>query len=729
MKQIIQNYRTGEVKLVETDIPRCSADTIIVRNRASLLSLGTERAMIELGRKSLLGKAKARPDLVRRFVEKAKKEGLIKTFEEALTRLDEPVPLGYSSSGVVVEVGQNINRFAPGDRVACIGAGYASHAEYIRIPENLCAPLPPNVSFEQASFGMLGIIALHGIRCGNLTFGTSVAVIGLGLLGQLCLQILKAYGFRVIATDLDEEKVRLSSRSGADVSVALSDFKRTCERFTVGHGVDAVILAVATDSEAPMHMAVEVSRFGGRIVCIGVTDIHPHRNELWQKEVEIIVSRAGGPGSFDPVYENKSIDYPLGYVRWTENRNLEEFLRLVSVGRVDVTPLITHRFDLAESEKAYHNIFADSDKSFIGVLFEYPETDEEPERQHSEVGPIKNYAFSVRPTAKHVYMGVIGAGLFGKAIFLPTLKNTREVDLTAIATSSSANVQHVSRKYGFKRSTTDYSEILEDPVIDAVTVLTPHRLHARMVIEALEAGKHVFVEKPLCINEEELFHIMKTSEKFGDRFLMVGYNRRFSPHASTIAKYLATRKDPLVIHYRVNAGFVPADHWVHSKDEGGSRVIGEICHFVDFMQFVTLANPTRVFAERVSGNNRSVVNDDNIVITLKFTDGSIGDITYSASGDKAFSRERIEIFCEGMAIISTDFRETVCHRSGKKTVFKTFKQEIGYREELQHFSDVLTGKAGSLITSSDIFLSTQSVFSINKSIRQNSPITIALPPL
>lgn len=734
MKQIIQNYRTGEIELAEVPIPLCSSNKILVKNIASLISIGTERSIIELGQKSLLGKAKARPDLVKRFMDKAKREGFVKTFKEALGRLDNPTPLGYSSAGVVIEVGNNIHKFSPGDRVACIGAGYASHAEYITVPENLCFKIHNNLTFEEASFGMLGIIALHGVRCTKVAFGESVAVIGLGLLGLLTVQILKAYGCKVIGMDIDPTKMELAKKLGAYISVGSNqdgvgseDFKKACELFTDGIGMDAVILTTATKSDEPVNTAVDITRYGGRIVLVGVAGIHPQRNEMWHKEVEIIVSKAGGPGTFDPFYENKGIDYPIGYVRWTENRNLEEFLRLMAEGKVNVKPLISHRFKIEQAETVYKDMMANKSGPYIGVILEYPEL---PVDNRYQILDISKRKIVLKPTSNILHLtsntvslGVIGAGLFGKALLLPALKSIKGIRFHTLSTSSSANTSYTAKKYGFENCTTDYREVLDEKDINAVVILTPHSLHAKMVIEALKAGKNVFVEKPLCINEEELKEIMSL---YSSLFLMVGYNRRFSPHTVKASEYLKDRQDPMVINYRINAGYVPPDHWVHSEEEGGSRIIGEICHFVDMMQFLTKSNPIRVYAERISGNNKTSLNSDNVTIILKFEDGSVGNIVYSASGDKEFSREQIEVFCEGKTIVIKDYRETISHYSGKKKTFKTFNQEMGYKEELQHFFEAISGKSDIKLTPDEIFISTLAVFMINESLDKAKPVEIVL---
>jgi len=754
MKQIIQNYRTGNLELAEVPAPLCSSNKILVKNMSSLISIGTERSIIELGKKSLLGKAKARPDLVKRFIDKGKKEGFLKTFQEALGRLDNPTSLGYSSSGIVIEVGANVHKFSPGDKVACIGAGYASHAEYITVPEMLCARIPgignsymlsvdgyPEkeikdhitdslstnncVSFEEASFGMLGIIALHGIRCAGLAFGESVAVIGLGLLGLLTVQILKAYGCKVIGMDIDPKKIELARSLGADYAfISGDDFKNCIERLTGGYGSDAVIITAATKSDAPVNTAVDVSKYRGKIVLVGVADIHPQRNEMWQKEVEIIVSKAGGPGTFDPLYENKGVDYPLGYIRWTENRNLEEFLQLVAAGRVNVKPLITHRFDIEQAESVYKNMLEGKGGPYIGVILQYPDKVEPLERIIS-----LNISQQIKSLSQ-INVGVIGAGLFGKALLLPALKDIKDVNLYSISTASSANVYHTGEKYGFNYCSTDYKEVICNPDINTVIILTPHGLHAKMVIESLNAGKHVFVEKPLCTNEEQLREIISTYDSLitNNRltFLMVGYNRRFSPHAAKAIEFIKDRQDPMVINYRINAGFVPGDHWVHAEEEGGSRIIGEVCHFVDIMQFFTKSNPLKVYAERISGNNRTVLNSDNVVITVKFEDGSVGNIVYSASGDKAYSREQIEIFCEAKTITIKDYKETDYHYAGKRKSFKTLNQEMGYKEELKYFFDVIKKLSSPVITPYEIFLSTLTVFKINESLEKGEPVTLRL---
>jgi predicted dehydrogenase len=733
MKQVIQNYRNGHLELADVPVPVCGSNKVLVRNANSLVSVGTERSMIDLGRKSLLGKARARPDLVKRFVEKAKKEGLLKTYKEALGRLDNPTALGYSSAGVVVEVGSQVHGLSPGDRVACIGAGFASHAEYVSLPEMLCAKLPAReggegearvIPFDEASFGMLGIIALHGIRSAKVEFGSAVTVVGLGLLGQLTVQMLKAYGCRVIATDLDVAKNELAKRFGADRVVAPGDdLLEAVEKETAGYGCDAVIITTATDSHEPVDRAVDISRHGGKVVVVGVAGIQPSRNEMWHKEVEIVVSKGGGPGMLDPTYELGGVDYPLGHVRWTQKRNLEEFLRLVAVGDVDLKALISHRFPFAEATDVYAQVLSGEGGPYIGVLFDYPAP--QPGDSLSATDRLRTLR-TPRPGshAGKLRIGVLGAGLFGKGLLLPALRKVPNVELHTLATSASASTYHTGKTNGFLNCSTDYRQVLRNPEIDATVILTPHSAHAHMVGEAIEAGKDVFVEKPLCVTEAELSGLVALRLAHPGPRLAVGYNRRFSPHSIKMREWLGDRKDPLVAHYRVNAGYIAPDHWVHSDAEGGSRIVGEICHFVDLLQFLTGAAPVRVFAERTSGNNKTVVNSDNAVITIKFSDGSVASILYSGSGDKAFAREHVEIFCEGKTIVSEDFRRSALHSDGKTTRFKTASQEIGYAEELKAFCG-----AAPMFTDEELFLSTLAVFKIGESLTRGASVNISLDEL
>ena len=465
MKQIVQSYKSGEVKLRNVPVPCCGNKRILVRTSTSLVSIGTERSVIDLGRKSLAGKAAARPDLVRRVWDKAKKEGLLKTYKEVQGRLDTPTPLGYSCAGKIEECGIAATEFSPGDRVACVGQGFASHAEFVSMPVNLICRIPDSVSDDEAAFGMLGTIALHGIRCADLSFGSQVVVMGLGLLGLLTVQILQAYGCTVTAYDPAEDKVVLTKQFGiVNATSKATGLQRLTKRCTQARGVDSVIITAATEKKDPVDQAIQLCRSKGKIVVVGVADIHPDRNELWQKEVEIVVSKAAGPGSLDPLYELEGIDLPIGEVRWTQKRNLEEFLRLLQIKKVNVEPLITHRFPIADAEKVYTKLISSELDKPIGVLLEY--LNDAPIQRTLPITPVSAYVSVQR---RVVNLGVIGAGLFGKALLIPSLQKIPGACLHTLATSSGANVEHSGRKFGFLNQSTDDKQIWSNPEIQVET--------------------------------------------------------------------------------------------------------------------------------------------------------------------------------------------------------------------------------------------------------------------
>ena len=721
MKQVVQSYKNGNVKLKNVPVPRCGSKSILIKNQTSLISIGTERSIIDLGRKSLAMKAAARPDLVRRVWDKAKKEGLLKTYKEVLGRLDTPTPLGYSSAGIIEECGIAATEFSPGDRVSCIGQGFASHAEFVTVPVNLVCKIPEGVSNEEASFGMLGCIALHGIRCAKLSFGSRVVVIGLGLIGLLTVQILKAYGCEIIAQDHDEYKSKTAKELGViDSTVQISELERLSDERSKGHGVDAVIITANTKKSDPVDLAIKLCRSRGKIVIVGVTDIHPDRNELWQKEIELLVSKAAGPGSLDPLYELEGVDLPIGDVRWTQKRNLEEFLRLLRIKKVNVLSLVTHRYPIAEAESAYKQIIGNELHNPIAILLNYFEN-----TPINRSFPTPQFHKSKYSNKDNVKLGVIGAGLFGKALLLPALKKLPGICLHTLVTSSGTNVEHISSKFGFLNQSTDTEKIWSNKEIDGVIGLTPHSNHAKLVHNALEKNKPLFLEKPLCTSLKELKEIKEKVENL-ERLpiLMIGHNRRFSSHTKKIQSWLKSRVSPLVLQMRVNSGHVPHTHWVNSEPEGRSRIVGEISHFIDLFQSLIGNNVIRLHAERISGNNKSVVNNDNLVVALKFKDGSIANLTYSALGDKAYSRESIEIFFDSKIISLHDFRRSELHENGKTIVYKTSSQEMGYSEELDHFKNCLSGKENQIVSMEEIFATMKTIFAIENSLATANAVNI-----
>jgi predicted dehydrogenase/threonine dehydrogenase-like Zn-dependent dehydrogenase len=682
LKQVIQSYKNGKISMAEVPEPACKAGGVLVQTRASLISVGTEKLMIEMGKKSLLGKARARPDLVRQAWAKAQKEGFVSVFKEAMHRLDEPVPLGYSAAGVVQEVGAGVAGFKPGDRVAVMGAGFASHAEVVWVPDNLCAAIPPDVDFEAAAFGMLGCIALHGVREAGLTLGEKAVVIGLGLLGLLTVQFLTAQGCRVMGVDLDRQKCDLALTLGADLAVVPGEdnVEEAVANFTDGVGADAVLIVSASKDNRPLMLAEAVARERARLVLVGVADLSLTRKTFWTKELRFSVSKAAGPGSIEPLYEGKGFDYPLHYVRWTEGRNLAACLDLMAQGKLRVAPLITHRFPIEEALAAYDLILGNK-APYIGVLLTYPEKETAPARSSDAQKVWLKPAASSPPSAATV--GLIGGGKFTKNILMPILHKSQGVQLAGVATTSGVSSRHLAQKYGFSYATTDYREILKDEGISRVIITTPHNLHGRQVVEALRAGKHVFVEKPLCLTAEELNAIEGAFD--GSRMLMVGFNRRFAPLTREIKKMLAGRTTPLVMTYRVNAGYIPEGSWVHDPEVGGGRLLGEVCHFIDFLQFMAEAEPVVVQAASISGDTGKYRRDDNLVITLTFADGSVGSIIYTAKGSKAFSRERFEVYGEETVGVIEDFRRGQIVRGGASRNIKKLSMDMGYTGELAAF--------------------------------------------
>jgi len=720
MKQVVQSYKTGDVTLRDVAVPQCGSKRLLVRTTHSLISLGTERSTIELGRKSLLGKAASRPDLVRRAWDKAKKEGLLKTWQEAMGRLDTPTPLGYSSAGIVEECGIAATEFAPGDRVACVGQGFASHAEFTSMPVNLACHIPSGVSDEEASFGMLGIIALHGVRSANLSFGSKVVVMGLGLLGLLTIQILRAYGCEVIALDPASDKSQLAQNFGfSAVTTDTAELTQLVQSQTAGYGADAVIITAATKDRGPIDLAIQLSRQKGRVVVVGTADIHPDRNELWQKEIELVVSKAAGPGSLDPLYEVEGIDLPIGDVRWTQKRNLQEFLRLIATKRVDVLPLITHRFDIQVAEDVYSQFVAGKLIHPIGVVLQYPNQAKLERLLHL---PATKPA---KLTNGSVQIGVIGAGLFGKALLLPALEALPNVHLHTLVTGSGTSAEHSGKRFGFSNHSTDAASVWQNDSIAAVIGLTPHSQHAALVRDAILFGKALFIEKPLCITQEELDELKAlAADALQLPIIFVGHNRRYSPHTAQMCKWLSNRQGPLVLQMRINTGFIPASHWVHSEDQGRSRIVGEMSHFIDLIQTLVGARMTRVSAERVSGDNQSVVNNDNIAINFKLSDGSVGTMIYSASGDKAYSREATEVFYDGKTIVSHDFKVTTLHTGNKSETFKTRSQEMGYTEELKAFTDSVSGQSQPALSLEEAFSTMTTIFAIERALATAQAVNV-----
>jgi predicted dehydrogenase/threonine dehydrogenase-like Zn-dependent dehydrogenase len=726
MKQLLQNLKTGEGVVADVPAPVAQRGRVIVRAAASLVSVGTERAFVELGRKSLVGKAKERPDLVRKVVEKVRSEGLFDALQTVREKLDESHALGYSASGIIVEIGEGVTEFHVGDRVACAGTGYAAHAEVLSVPKNLCARLPDAVGFESGAFATVGAIALQGVRLAEPTLGESCVVIGLGLVGQLTAQLLKANGCRVFGVDLDASKVELARTLGMDDGcVASDDVKEAIAKWTRGRGADAVLITAATSSDEPVELAGEVSRLRGRVVAVGLVGMNVPRQVYFERELTLRVSMSYGPGRYDPEYEERGHDYPLPYVRWTEGRNLEAFLELVAAGSVRTSPLVTHRFKIEEAERAHELISGDAREPYLAVVINYDtarEVERNVENRSSKlrVQSSKSEARSTKPARASV--GFIGAGDYARRILLPHFKD-EGVEFRSISTASGVSARDVGGRYGFARFVSGADEVLEDADVNLVVIATRHDTHAELARRALARGLNVFVEKPLALNDEELDAVLEAAA-LSSGSLTVGFNRRFSPHAKAAKEFFADAGAPLSILYRVNAGRVPRSHWTQDQREGGGRIRGEVCHFVDFMQFITGSLVESVYAESVSSNDEQAVADDSVFVTLKFADGSNGTIAYLAEGDRALSKERVEIFGAGRTFVIEDFRSAAVYQNGREKVTRLRAQDKGQREQVRAVcAAVLEGKPAP-IPLGELAATTRATFRILDSLRTAQPVRV-----
>jgi predicted dehydrogenase/threonine dehydrogenase-like Zn-dependent dehydrogenase len=679
MKQILQDARSGEIAVAEVPAPQLLPGCVLVRVAASVVSAGTERASSEFASKNLLQKAKARPDLVRDVLAKLQRDGVASTWNAVHSRLDQPLSLGYSSAGTVVAVGEGVTDVLVGERIACAGAGYANHAEFACIPRLLLAKIPlPEISFDEAAFATLGAVALHGVRTAEAKLGDTVAVIGLGLLGQLTLQILRAAGCRVIGLDLNPQRSALALRLAADATCDNAEtFRKLCQQRTGGRGADAVLITAETASSEPVNLAGAVARERAIVCAVGTVGMELQRRVFFEKELDFRVSRSYGPGRYDSAFEQKGHDYPIGYVRWTETRNMEAFLDLLAGGKIDVKPIISHRFPIANALAAYELINGKAPEAALGVLITYPQTDSAP-LHRVNVNPEPVTATGT------IHLGVIGAGAFATGTLLPAIQQIVGIELAGVCSATGARARHAAEKFGFRYCATDENEILRDDRVNTVLIATRHNLHARQVVAALGAGKHVFCEKPLCLTEEELSAIAQAR---AGQVVMVGFNRRFAPMAQRLKNFFATVQEPLLVHYRVNAGFLKADHWTQDPEQGG-RLLGEVCHFVDFLTFLASACPVRV--QTCALANGGQYSDDNLTLQLEFANGSQGTITYVANGDKTYSKERVEVFGGGAVGVLEDFRELELSRDGRKQSERSrLQQDKGHRAEWEAFAKAL----------------------------------------
>lgn len=706
MRQIIQDMKSGQTILEEVPVPQVKSGSVLIKTSCSLVSLGTERMLVEFGKASLIDKARQQPDKVKQVLDKIKTDGVQPTIEAVFNKLGHPLPLGYCNSGTVVAIGNGVTEFKVGDRVASNG----QHAEYVCVPKNLVAKIPENVSDEEAAFTVIGSIGLQGIRLINPQLGETVVVIGLGLIGLIAAQLLQANGCRVIGIDFDEEKVQLAREKniiGINPTKGTDPVKYVLEE-TASYGADAILITASTKTDEVIHQAAEMSRKKGRIVLVGVIGLGLRRDDFYKKELSFQVSCSYGPGRYDDDYENRGIDYPLPFVRWTEKRNFETVLQAIAMGRIDVKSLITEEVKLDN----YKEIYGDMRKhGSIASIIKYP--------SDSKMRTVVEVT-SLNLTGTKGQIGIIGAGNFTSATMLPALTKSKAC-IRYIASAQGLSAKILAKKVGAKRATSDYHEILKDDVVDLVMITTRHNLHAPMVLDALYAGKHVFVEKPLCLNQKELGEIVtayQMAQKNGVT-LTVGFNRRFSSFAVKM-KELAGKGVKNIIA-TMNAGFIPSEVWVHDLKTGGGRIIGEACHFIDLCSFLTDSIVTSVCMNAMGENPEE--NTDNASILLRYKDGSNAVINYFANGSKSYSKERVEIYTQEKTLVLDNWRELKGYGCKGFTKMKK-SMDKGHTTQFSLLNERILRGGEALIPFCSIINTTKASFACIESLKLNKWIEI-----
>ena len=715
MLALMTDRKSGEVSAYDVPAPELRPGGLLVRTQYSAISAGTERATLELSSKSLLAKAKARPDLVKQVIEYARQNGVKAAYEKVHAKLDTLTTLGYSCAGEVISVADDVHEFRVGDRVACAGGAYANHAEINFVPRNLAVRIPSEVSSAAASLTTIGAIAMQGVRQAEAGIGETVAVIGAGLVGMLTIQILRAAGCRVVAIDLSPQRVKQAAEFGAHLAIAANDptLASTIKEFS-RYGVDAAILTAATDSVEPAEMAAKILRDRGRIIVVGVVGMGVSRSNMYMKELSLTLSRSYGPGRYDPQYEEGGIDYPLGYVRWTERRNMEAFLDLLATGQIDVASLLEHRYRIEEGAKA----FADLKNGLYTAILEYNGASAVPQKSMPAV-------VAARPRiGDEVRIGCIGAGSFASSVILPNLQSIKGVRLQSVGTVSGAGAASAQRAFKFQTAEQP-SELLNDPNVDAVFIVTRHDNHATLTAQALQAGRPVFVEKPLAVNREQLAQLQEVyaAQMQAGRapFVMVGFNRRFAPFTEKIRQFFAGRREPMMIHVRVNAGFMPHDNWIHAQ---GGRIVGEFCHFVDWARSVIGFPIQSVSASGLPNDTKFAT--DNVAVTLKFADGSVANLLYLANGDRSIPKEFFEVFCQGAIARLDDFRTLELARNGKIQKFKSL-QDKGHRGELQLTIEAVRDGKPSPISFEELVEVTEATFLVDQAVATGEVVQLRQP--
>ncbi len=692
MKQILQNLKSGETVLEEVPCPSVGRGQLLIRTINTLVSAGTERMLVDFGKANLIDKARQQPDKVKQVLEKVKTDGALPTYEAVRNKLDTPLQLGYCNVGRVLEVGTGVEGFNVGDLVVSNG----KHAEVVSVPKNLCAKVPEGVDCESASFTVIGAIALQGIRLAQPTLGESFVVTGLGLIGLVAVQLLKAHGCRVMGIDFDSHKCELARELGAEtVDLSLGeDPVAKASAFSRGRGVDGVIITASTKSNEPVSQAATMCRKRGRIILVGVVGLELSRADFYEKELSFQVSCSYGPGRYDPEFEEKGNDYPIGFVRWTEQRNFEAILDMLADRRVDVTPLISHRFPLDGAKEAYELI---SNGSPLGVVLEYAK-DERPSLR------VQSIKLGDLPASATVGLGFIGSGNYATNVLIPAFSETG-ASLQAVSSAQGVSSVHAGKKYGIAKATTDNDEIFNDSQIQGVVITTRHSSHADMVKRAVDVGKSVFVEKPLAINSEQLDGLKSLYESGpAQSLLMVGFNRRYAPQVVKMKSLLAAKSDPKSLIMTVNAGQIPADHWTQDIEIGGGRLIGEGCHFIDLLRHLVdapIVESSIVGLDKMQDGRKL---HDSFSINLRFADGSIGTVHYFATGGKAFAKERLEVFCGGGILQLDNFRKLTGFNWPGFSKMNLWSQDKGQKACARAFVEALkSGNASGLIPLDQLF--------------------------
>jgi predicted dehydrogenase/threonine dehydrogenase-like Zn-dependent dehydrogenase len=717
MQQVLQQVDSGKTLVRELPAPRCGSAEVLIANHASLVSAGTEKMVVELARKSLLGKARERPDQVRRVLQKLRDDGVLDTVRQVRAKLADPVALGYSSAGVVLEVGREVRHLRTGDRVASNGP----HAGVVAVSQNLVTRIPHDLPFEEACYGVIGAIALQGVRLAQVGVGDRVAVIGLGLIGQIAVRLLRAAGCTVIGTDLDEWKCRLASEAGAEAGSRDLFISTVLER-TGRHGADAVLIAASTASNEPLELAAIAARKKARIVAVGAVGLNVPRREFYPKELELIVSCSYGPGRYDTEYEERGRDYPYPYVRWTEQRNIEAVLEQIAEKRIDVARLTTHTFDINEAERAYQLIESNAEP-YLGIVLTYPQTEESAAGRRV----VLQTAQSGRTLKKNrVGIGFVGAGNFASLVLLPLISQTTGVRPRAICSAGGVSATVRGERHGFEIACTSVDDVISDDTVDAVFLATRHNLHSEQALSALRAGKHVFIEKPLAISEEQLaaFESGLADIEGGAPVWTVGFNRRFSPAAMLVREFFSAINAPATLAYRFNAGAIPQDHWTQDLAVGGGRLVGEACHALDLASFLLGGQIRRVFAESIAPGGGRGAADDQTVIVARFDNGSVASIGYFAGGDKGLAKERIELFGSGRAAVIDDFKAVTLSKDGRARSHKISRRDKGHSAEIEAFFSAVRRGGPPPIPYSSLLNVSWASLAVMESLRTGFPVDV-----